>query len=244
MEYWYWLILAFILIYEPIYGYFDYQKFKKKVRSNPNERVKYYKKVMVGLWIPTLLILCLIVIGPLSFKDIGLKGVEVDTQTLGTWMTYVSFGIGIVYTLSLIYYLIGAKVSVKMKNEIAKIQKKELEKSKFADIMPVTIEDNKMWTFVSWTAGITEEVIYRGFLIFALSHLFPTLSVWVIIILSSILFGLAHTYQGFSNVVRTTIFGLFFAVLYIGLDSILPLIVFHFLVDYIGKIGNGEEDEN
>lgn len=241
MEIWYWLFIVFLITYEPIYGYLDYKKFKEKVRKNPAERVHYYKKVILGLWIPTLLILSLIVIGPLSLRDIGIKGIEMDFQTLGSWATYIAFGLAIAYALSLVYYLVGAKVSNKIMNEIVQVKKKELEKSQFADIMPVTKEDKRVWTFVSWTAGITEEIIYRGFLIFVLSELFPSLSIWGILVISSIIFGLAHTYQGGSNVIRTTIFGLFFAVLYIGLGSILPLILFHFLIDYIGKIGDGGE---
>ncbi|MCM3600978.1 CPBP family intramembrane metalloprotease [Robertmurraya korlensis] len=93
---------------------------------------------------------------------------------------------------------------------------------------------------MSWTAGITEEIIYRGFLIFALTQLFPSFSVWMVFILSSLLFGLAHTYQGFLNVIKTSLFGLFFAILYMGLDSIVPLMILHFLIDYVGKIGDDE----
>ncbi|WP_462413555.1 CPBP family intramembrane glutamic endopeptidase [Neobacillus sp. Marseille-QA0830] len=236
--------MIFLVTYEPIYGYFDYQKFKAKVRLNSNERVSYYKKVMAGLWIPALLILSLIGFGPLTLKDIGLSGIHVDPAPLGKWVTYLSFGLGIGYVLGLLYYLIGSKVSQKVKREMVKIQKQQIEKTTFADIMPKTIEDRKMWTYVSWTAGITEEMIYRGFSIFALSQLFPDVSLWIILVASSVLFGLAHTYQGVSNVVRTSLVGLFFALIYIGLNSIIPLIVLHFLIDYVGKIGDTEDIMN
>ncbi|WP_404328617.1 CPBP family intramembrane glutamic endopeptidase [Mesobacillus maritimus] len=85
------------------------------------------------------------------------------------------------------------------------------------------------------------EIIYRGFLIFSLTALFPSFSLWAVLIISSLLFGLAHTYQGFGNVIRTSLVGLFFAILYIVLGSIIPLIVLHFLIDYVGKIGDGED---
>ncbi|MDZ5473359.1 CPBP family intramembrane glutamic endopeptidase [Bacillus sp. 31A1R] len=242
MELYFWIVIAFLCTYEPIYGYFDYQKFKEKVRIHSGERVKYYKKIMIGLWVPTLFILGLVLFGPITLQDIGIKGVSLHTETLGKWVTYITLGLFAVYTLALIYYLIGSKVSVKMRNEIAKAKQAELEKSKFNDIMPVSKHDKKVWTFVSWTAGITEEIIYRGFLLFALTQLFPDLSIWVILIVSSVLFGLAHTYQGWNNVIRTSIMGLFLALIYISLDSLIPVILFHFLADYIGKIG-GSNDE-
>lgn len=241
MSIFYWIVLLFLVTYEPVYGYFDYQKFKSRVALNPLERVKYYKKVMLGLWIPTLMILIVTAFGPLNFQDIGLKGMTMNTSTLGPLVTYGSFGLAGIYMVSLIYYLVGSKVSIKMRNAIAELKKREHEKIAFKDILPQSKDDKRIWTYVSWTAGITEEIIYRGFLIFALTQLFPSFSIWLVLILSSLLFGLAHTYQGLLNVIKTFLFGLFFAILYIGLDSVIPLMILHFLIDYVGKIGDDEE---
>ncbi|ATP40803.1 hypothetical protein CSE16_12505 [Solibacillus sp. R5-41] len=105
---------------------------------------------------------------------------------------------------------------------------------------PITKKEKKVWNYVSFTAGVTEEIIYRGFLIFAFSYIFPNYSVWLILILSSLLFGLAYTYQGLSDIVKTTIVGLLFSMLYIGLNSILPIIIFHFLIDLVAKLGEPE----
>lgn len=241
MSIFYWIVLLFLVTYEPVYGYFDYQKFKGRVALNPLERVKYYKKVMLGLWIPTLMILIVTAFGPLNVQDIGLKGMTMNTSTLGPWVTYGSFGLAGIYMVSLIYYLVGSKVSIKIRTAIAELKKREHEKIAFKDILPQSKDDKRIWTYVSWTAGITEEIIYRGFLIFALTQLFPSFSIWLVLTLSSLLFGLAHTYQGLLNVIKTSLFGLFFAILYIGLDSVIPLMILHFLIDYVGKIGDDEE---
>ncbi|MGG7620722.1 CPBP family intramembrane glutamic endopeptidase [Bacillus coreaensis] len=240
MSIFYWIVLLFLVMYEPVYGYFDYQKFKSRVGQNPSERVKYYKKVMLGLWIPTVIILVVTAFGPLNFQDIGLKRININTSTLGPWVTYGSFGLAGIYLVSLIYYLIGSKISIKMRNDIAELKKREHEKIAFKDILPHSKEDKRVWTYVSWTAGITEEIIYRGFLIFALLQLFPGFPIWPVLVFSSLLFGLAHTYQGYLNVLKTSFFGLFFTILYIGLDSIVPLMILHFLIDYVGKIGDDE----
>jgi len=120
--------------------------------------------------------------------------------------------------------------------------KQELEKSKFSEIMPITKKDKKLWTYVSWTAGVTEEILYRGFLLYILGQLLPSSILWDKLLIAALLFGLAHTYQGYGNVIRTSIIGLFFSFLYIALDSIIPVILLHFLIDYVGKIGVDEED--
>ncbi|WP_078544463.1 CPBP family intramembrane glutamic endopeptidase [Litchfieldia alkalitelluris] len=234
----FWAMLLYLCLYEPLYGYFDYQKFKERVHINSEERIKYYKKVMIGLWIPTIAILCFIIFSPFTLHNIGLSNIVINTTILGKPVTYGAFVLVIIYLLSLCYYIIGSNLSTKMRSEINRIKSEEMKKSKFVDIMPVTAQDKTVWTYVSWTAGITEEIIYRGFAIFALYSLFPSLSIWWVLIISSVLFGLAHTYQGALNVLKTTLFGFIFSILFIGFGSIIPLIILHFLIDYVGKIGD------
>lgn len=241
MEIIFWLFILFALLYEPIFGYFSYQKFKGKVIIDPSIRVKYYYFVMLGLWIPTLIILGLVAGTSLSLKDIGLNGLSFNNETLGSFATWFALGFGIIQCLLIVGHIIAAKFSKEVRDKITWEQQKAFRNSPFREILPVSKKDKKVWTYVSLTAGVTEEIIYRGFLLFALTSLFPDLSIWIAIIIASVLFGLAHTYQGLGNVVRTTLFGVFFCVLYVGLGTIIPLIIFHFLVDYFAKTG---EDTN
>ncbi len=227
------------IIYEPIIGYFDFQKFKVDVRENQNARLKYYKNSIIGLWIPTVFILFLVFFTELTLKDIGLSVPSINTKTLGPWITYSVFAIVFLYLFGILYYSIGYHFSDKIKTKFAQEKKREWEKNSFSEILPVTNKEKRIWNYVSLTAGVTEEIIYRGFLIFALTYLFPNFSVWLIIIFSSSLFGLAHTYQGFkTGVLRTTIFGVIFSILYIGIGSILLLVVLHVLIDYVAKSGD------
>ncbi|MCY9376680.1 CPBP family glutamic-type intramembrane protease [Bacillus sp. T17B1] len=67
--------------------------------------------------------------------------------------------------------------------------------------------------------------------------LFPQVSIWVIILLASLLFGVAHTYQGlWQGVIRTSLVGALFSALYIIIDSIIPLIFLHFSCGLFSKI--------
>jgi len=236
MEWIYWLFLVFALIYEPIFGYRDYQKFKRKVKTDGLARIGYYKSTMAGLWIPAGLILVLAASTELTLGQIGLSFVTLKTEIFGSFLTYLALTGMIVYALVIVGILIGSKFSFKLRNSMEKAKKQELHKSSFGDILPTNRQEKKMWTYVSITAGITEEILYRGFLIFALGSLFPGASIWFSILTASLLFGLAHTYQGFIGVMRTTLIGIWFTVVYLAAGSILPLIAFHALVDYFGKI--------
>ena len=238
MEFAFWLVIIFALLYEPIVGYFDFRKFKLDVKTNEKARTRYYIHSMIGLWVPTLFILLLAAFTNLTYKDIGLTWPAINTELLGPVMTYSAFGIALLYLFVILYYFIGYRYSVKMRNQLLQVKEKEWEKADFSEILPTTEKERRLWNYVSITAAVTEEIIYRGFLIFALAFVFPHFSIWLIMLLASLLFGLAHTYQGLTGILRTTVFGIVFSILYIGLGSILPLIVFHFLIDYFAKLGD------
>ncbi|MED4041255.1 CPBP family intramembrane glutamic endopeptidase [Niallia taxi] len=242
MEIFLWIMIVFVLIYEPIYGYYDFQKFKVNVTTNPHAREKYYINSIVGLWAPTLYIILLVLFTELTFNQIGFTLPYINTNVFGPIITYTVFALTGIYILAILYYMIGYHVSINIRKKLIEAKNREKEKSEYLAIMPVSKREKKLWNYVSITAGLTEEIIYRGFLIFAFSYFFPNLSVWFVVIFASLLFGLAHTYQGLlSGVLRTSIVGLIFSVLYMGLNSIIPLILLHFLIDYMAKLG---EDEN
>lgn len=244
MELGFWLVIIFALIYEPIVGYSDFKKFKVDVRGNQNARLKFYKSSIIGLWIPTVFILLLVIFTELTLKDIGLSVPKINTDTLGPLVTYSVFAVASLYLIGILYYSIGYQFSDKIRAKLAQAKQKEWDNVSFSEILPVTNREKKIWNYVSLTAGITEEIIYRGFLIFALAYLFSDFSIWVVIFFSSLLFGLAHIYQGFTTgVLRTTVFGVVFSIFYIGIGSILPLIVIHFLIDYVAKLGELKEQK-
>lgn len=245
MELIFWLFILFTLIYEPIFGYFDFKKFKQEVKQKQKARLKFYKRTMLGLWLPALFILALVYFTEISHKDIGLSLPALNTEPLGPILTYTVLAVGIVYFIGILYYALGWHLSQKVRVKLAEASQKEWENVSYSALLPVTDKEQKWWNYVSLTAGITEEIIYRGFLLFAFTQLFPDFSIWFSILVSSFIFGLAHTYQGFvAGVVRTTIVGVIFSSLYIGIGSILPIIVLHFFIDYIAKLGEKQTESD
>lgn len=99
-------------------------------------------------------------------------------------------------------------------------------------LIPRIFREKKYFLFVSLTAGICEEVFLRGCVMFLLGDIFPMLPLVWIAVISSVLFGLFHLYQGISGIIKTGVIGLFFAGLYIATGSIIPGILLHFCVDF------------
>jgi hypothetical protein len=87
--------------------------------------------------------------------------------------------------------------------------------------------------FTALTAGVTEEVIFRGYMLTRLSLLFKNRYVLPVII-SSLLFSvLHHGYKSLREYIFTFLIGVVFCVYYQKYRNIKVLIVVHFLIDMI-----------
>ena len=86
------------------------------------------------------------------------------------------------------------------------------------------------------TAGLCEEFLYRGFAMAALAQ--AGLSSWLVVLVSSLLFGLAHSYQGRGGIVMTFLVGLVLGVSRLTYNSLVPAIFWHSAVDIVaGLVG-------
>jgi membrane protease YdiL (CAAX protease family) len=96
--------------------------------------------------------------------------------------------------------------------------------------LPATGEERRWFAVVSITAGICEEILYRGFLIRYLSDGPWHVSLVLALLISSVFFGLAHGYQGVSGIVSTGCVGAFMAIVFFVSGNLwLPMIVHAFL---------------
>jgi membrane protease YdiL (CAAX protease family) len=84
------------------------------------------------------------------------------------------------------------------------------------------------------TAGVCEEFLYRGFAIAALSR--AGILPWAVVLITSLLFGLAHTYQGKSGVLGTMLMGVVFGISRLIFQSLIPVMVWHTAVDVVAGI--------
>jgi uncharacterized protein len=98
-------------------------------------------------------------------------------------------------------------------------------------LLPRTTAEKVVFVGVSATAGICEELVFRGFLIPTLEMMLG--SVAVATILSSVVFGLLHSYQGTVGIVRTASLGLMLAVPFLLTGSIVPSMVAHAAINVL-----------
>lgn len=98
-------------------------------------------------------------------------------------------------------------------------------------ILPQSLLELLPYLALATTAGLCEEFLYRGFAMAVLTR--AGLPSWAVVLLSSILFGLAHSYQGRAGVVMTFLIGLILGTSRIVYDSLVPAMLWHSAVDIV-----------
>lgn len=102
-------------------------------------------------------------------------------------------------------------------------------------LMPHTSGERNAFFVVALTAGFTEELIYRGFVMWCLT---AWLGLAAGVVISSLFFGVAHAYLGKAHVIRTSIVGLIFALIVLASGSLWPAVIVHALTDLLaGDLG-------
>lgn len=101
-------------------------------------------------------------------------------------------------------------------------------------LLPHTILENAVFLLLALTAGICEEMIFRGYLQHQLTAW--TRNAAAGIVLQGILFGVAHAYQGSRMMIVIAVYGCMFGSLAYWRKSLRPGMLAHFLQDGVGGL--------
>ena len=94
-----------------------------------------------------------------------------------------------------------------------------------AQLAPQNALELLLWVLLSISAGICEELTFRGYLLQQFSRAGKRL--WIGVLASSLLFGVAHGYEGASGIIAITVYGAMFCLLTIKRDSLRPGMMAH-----------------
>ena len=86
-----------------------------------------------------------------------------------------------------------------------------------------------LWVLVALTAGVCEELVFRGYLLEQYSRLAGSRTAAAI--LQAVLFGISHGYQGWESMVTISVFGAIAAAAVVARRNVMPMIVAHALTD-------------
>ncbi len=102
-------------------------------------------------------------------------------------------------------------------------------------LAPRNVLELVLWILLSSTAGFCEEIIFRGYLQRQFASL--TRNIWIGMLISAMIFGLSHAYEGRKRMVLIAIYGTLFGTLTILRKSLRPGMMAHAFQDTFVGVG-------
>jgi membrane protease YdiL (CAAX protease family) len=96
-------------------------------------------------------------------------------------------------------------------------------------LIPHGVTDGVLWVVLSTSAGIAEELAFRGYLLRQFRAM--TGNVWVALLLQSALFSIAHGYEGLAGCVSIAVFGFLFGMAVIRTGNLRACMIAHAWAD-------------
>lgn len=223
------ILMVILIVFFPISGYHEMKKLKKSIAEGNSQKVKFYRDSILWAWIPIVLILLLIPLSDVGLDSIGIKWIQIDTFSFSKWFVYPTIGFYILHLTFNIYSIIIFRFNEESR---AKAEKNIPDDLRW--FLPVTQKEKSVWRSLSVSAGITEELLYRGYLFYALAIVFPSLALVHILFISTLIFGIVHIYLG-KEAIKSTLLGLAFGTFYIVFNSVIPVIIVHITQDLVAK---------
>jgi membrane protease YdiL (CAAX protease family) len=98
-------------------------------------------------------------------------------------------------------------------------------------ILPQSTSERLPFLALAITAGCCEEFLYRGFAMAVFTRAgFP---IWASVVVSSVLFGAAHLYQGRGGLIGTGVLGLLLGSFRAYTGSFIPVAAWHAAIDIV-----------
>ena len=204
------ILAVIVAIAYPLFIVATHQKVNSNIRQNEKYRLADYKLTLLIFWFLTLLIL----FNFFAFKQPNLN--------FNPKMSLVNIGL---ILLILVFTIIQYRTSKISANDTDAL------KEKMKDIyhyLPKTRQELIWFTFLSVSAGICEEIIFRLFLF---EFLKESSTLIIAFIITNLLFALTHIGSGKRNLISSLILGLLFNAIYYFTDNIWIAIILHVSID-------------
>ena len=211
-------VFIFAIVF-PTAGFLGFRRLLRRVDAGESvNRSQLYRNTSIGHW--TLFLMCMAL----------WTGEARPWPALG-----FALQLDLKFALAAILTVLGIAVLLMQSRQVKAATQEEINgiKERFGRlsiIMPRNGNELASFYGLSITAGIVEEILWRGFLIWYLGQFMP---LWAAALFSSLSFGIAHAYQGLSHLPQVTAVGAALAGLYLLAGSIWLPIILHAAVDIL-----------
>ncbi len=212
-------IIAFLFgLALPVISGFRTARSLRKIRFNEQQRQRFYIINSLFLWIVTLIVL---LNWWIHGRPASMMGINQSPQfNIIVWILTIGF---------IIFYVLDIVVSSRNKTLIDKKIWTEI-----APFLPPVKNELPAYIFMCITAGVCEEIIFRGFLIPYTRTFFA--ADWPAVIIPAAVFAIAHFYQRTKAVIKIFILSLIFGFIFIESGSLWIVMFLHFAIDLAGGL--------
>jgi membrane protease YdiL (CAAX protease family) len=216
----FWLIFLLLGVVVPWRGRRRLRELLAKPSVGPAERISLYVSTIVFQWLAA---------GVAAWRAWahGLSSNELGLVLRNAWSVCGAAVLGAVLLAALQWMNLRriSRTPQKMRGPLQALAER---------ILPQSTKERVPFFALAVTAGICEEFLYRGFAMAAFTR--AGMPPWSVVASSSILFGLAHLYQGRGGLVGTMLLGFLFGTTRITLGSLIPVTVWHAAVDVVAGV--------
>ena len=212
-------------------AYFDLRFKRRAAAGVPGALRDWCRGTIIEEWV-----LVMLVIGLWSAerRPWRLLGLEPPTD----WRLYAGLGVAILIAAMLL------RQNVRVRSLPAdRLQRLAPRFAGLEFMAPRSTRDYHWFLALSCTAGVCEELLYRGFLMWVVASYTGPAAALVIV---SLAFGLGHAYQGRAGMVKTGTVGLILGGIVLLSGWLIPAMVIHAMLDIssgvVGFAVLGEED--
>lgn len=209
------LLAIYFLVGISSLGYVRYRRAQRAITGgDPRAKVRFLRQLVVKQTINTLLVCGLWLYGGVSGSSLGL-GAPTSWWLTGA-LTAATAGILVVS-------------AIRLRGNAVRFREKADQRA--GALLPNSTEERRWFAAVCVGGGIYEELAYRGFLFYYLGMVFPHSNMVEKVVVSALLFGIVHFYQGWRGIVSTGAAGLLLAGLYVASGNLLLPVVAHIIAN-------------
>ncbi|MEV4525370.1 CPBP family intramembrane glutamic endopeptidase [Streptosporangium sp. NPDC049304] len=214
------VLVGYLAVATPLLGKHSYDRLARTRDQDPTAYRRMFTLWSAELWALAAVALLIVAVEPnLDAADIGLVLTEPLDETLGTIASV----------------LVGAAVALLVLRWLAARSKPVPDQRSFNHLLPRTPVERWYAAGLSVTAGVTEEIIYRGLLI-AIGTGALGLSKEVAACCALAVFVAGHLYQGWRGMLAVALVGFGLTWVYLRTGSLLMPILLHVLIDLRGLV--------
>jgi membrane protease YdiL (CAAX protease family) len=209
------LLFALLAIGIPIRAWLRKDAMRKAVESDPGARLRIYRRAGVAK-----IILCAVALGVYLASGRNAGGLRLLPHGFQAWLT-----------AALVAGVFVAASTAALRRPLDPARYERLQRKVMSSpTMPRTAEERRAWVGVSINAGVTEELLYRGFVLGFLHEVAPHAGWPLLVVVSAVMFGFAHILQGRRGVILTALVGAWLGAVALGSGLLLAMLV-HTLLD-------------